>query len=102
MERKGGSTVVVTAETVATALQHTTATREEEQVLRMRYGAKVATTEKVGAAEGASEELADELLLMELQLLRGLKAHQARLKKATAPRNAAKDKIVRALKAKKK
>lgn len=102
MERKGGSTAVVTAAEVATALKRAAVSRVEEQTLRMRYGARVETTAPVGEAVGASEELVDELLLMELQLLKAVRAHQAAQAKRAAPRNAAKEKIVRALRSKKK
>ena len=104
MERKGGNAAVVTAEEVATALKGRVGTQEEEKVLRMRYGAKVETRTPLPRAAGDNEELGDELLLIEMQLFRAMKAKRTpALSLAPAPtRSAAKDKIVRALKNKKK
>lgn len=106
MERKGGSTAVVTAQTVATALTKTATTAREEQALRMRYGAKVELDAPLPQAHGGNEELEDELLLIELALLRAVKHRAAQAKaaaaRATAPKNATKSKIVGALKSKKK
>jgi len=105
MERKGGSTAVVTAQTVATALAKTATTAREEQVLRMRYGAKVELDEALPQAHGGNEELEDELLLIEMALLRALKRRAGESKakaKTPAPKNATKSKIVVALKSKKK
>ena len=76
MERKGSSTAVVTKELVATALKTATTTSREEQALRMRYGASVDKKAALPQAHNGNEELADELLLIEMQLLRGLKAHR--------------------------
>ncbi|MFZ5470262.1 MAG: hypothetical protein ACOZIN_12575 [Myxococcota bacterium] len=108
MERKGGSTMVaVTAEEVRGALSKAkTLTSEEEKALRMRHGVSVpALAAPLPSAAGRNQELADELLLIEMQLLR---AHRAQLAKGKAvaakvvvPRNAAKEKIVRALRKKK-
>ncbi|MBS1150820.1 MAG: hypothetical protein H6Q89_2518 [Myxococcaceae bacterium] len=103
MERKGSNAAVVTAEEVTTALKGRIATQEEEKVLRMRYGSKVETGLPLPKAAGTNEELGDELLLIEMQLFRAMKARRG-LSVAPAPvtRNAAKDKIVRSLKSKKK
>lgn len=105
MERKGGSTTVVTAQTVATALTKTATTAREEQALRMRYGATVDLGAPLPQAHGGNEELEDELLLIEMALLRALKRRAAEAKaktKAPAAKNATKSKIVSALKSKKK
>lgn len=105
MERKGGSTAVVTAQTVATALTKTATTAREEQALRMRYGAKVELDAPLPQAHGGNEELEDELLLIEMALLRAVKHRAAQAKataKAAAPKNATKSKIVGALKSRKK
>lgn len=105
MERKGGSTAVVTAELVTTALKKTTTvTPREEQALRMRYGATVDKTEELPTAHGGNQELADELLVIEMSLFRAMKqrAQAAKAKTEPAPRNATKSKIVGALKSKKK
>jgi len=99
MERKG--TAVVTAEEVKAALGTAqNVTVEEERALRMRYGARVETSAPLPQAHGGKPALADELLLIEMQLMRAVKARMAA--QAPAPRNHAKDKIVRALKTKKK
>ena len=104
MERTGSNAAVVTAEEVTTALKGRIATQEEEKVLRMRYGSKVETGMPLPKAAGNNEELADELLVIEMQLFKAMKARRGGLSVAPAPsaRNAAKDKIVRALKTKKK
>lgn len=104
MDRKGSNAAVVTAEEVTTALKGgRIATQEEEKVLRMRYGSRVETGMPLPKAAGTNEELGDELLLIEMQLFKAMKARRG-LSVAPAPsaRNAAKDKIVRSLKAKKK
>jgi hypothetical protein len=108
MERKGGSTAVVTTETVARGLTKTVTTPTEEKALRMRYGAPVELDAPLPKAHGDNEELGDELLLLEMRLLSALKrqrAMQAGNKPAAVaarPRNATKSKVVAALKSKKK
>jgi hypothetical protein len=91
MERKGSSTAVVTKELVMSGLRTATTTSREEQALRMRYGASVDKKAALPQAHGGNEELADELLLIEMQLLRGLKAHNGPATKTT--RGAVKSKI---------
>lgn len=101
MERK---TTVVTAAEVAVALGRAkTVTSEEEKALRMRHGAKVELNAPLARAAGNNQELADELLLIEMQLMRAMKARNAPAPAAALPlaRNAHKDKIVRALRKKK-
>lgn len=105
MERKGGSTAVVTAQTVSAALTKTATTAREDQVLRMRYGAAMDLDTPLPQAHGGNEELEDELLLIEMALLRALKRRAADSKakaKTATPKNATKSKIVSALKSKKK
>ncbi len=101
---KSGMTAVVTTEEVTVALAKGYFTAEEDKVLRMRHGAKVGLTTPLARAAGSNTELADELLLMEMQLHRTMKA-RAGIKPASGikvtQRNAAKDKIVRSLKGKK-
>lgn len=114
MERKGAaSTVAVTTEEVRSALSRTrTVTSEEEKALRMRFGVGVQDARApLPRADGGNAELADELLVLELQLFRSYRAHQARsqpkngvvaARPALDPTAArAKDKIVRALRKKK-
>ena len=108
MERKGSTTVAVTAEEIKAALPRArTLSSEEEKALRMRHGAGAADLRApLPRAAGGNVELNDELMLMELQLMRAFKARAAG--KLPAPptrthavRNLAKDKIVRALRKKK-
>jgi hypothetical protein len=116
MERKAGSTTV-TAKEVKAALEKTrTLTSEEEKVLRMRHGAGAPSkTAPLPRAAGNNEELADELLVIEMQLLKAMRARTGQTKSGSKPQvaaartsekttssgNAAKDKIVRALRKKK-
>ena len=93
MERKGSSTAVVTKELVATALRTATTTSREEQTLRMRYGASVDKKAPLPQAHGGNEALADELLLIEMQLLKGLQAHRGPKTKTVATKGAVKSKI---------
>jgi hypothetical protein len=92
MERKGGNTAVVTKEQVTTALKTATLTSREEQALRMRYGAAFDMKAPLPQAHGGDQGLADELLLIEMQLLKGLKAHRG-LKATAATKGAVKSKI---------
>jgi hypothetical protein len=100
MERK---TAVVTAAEVAVALGKVkTVTSEEEKALRMRHGARVELNAPLARAAGDNPELSDELLVIEMQLMRAMKARTAKAPVATlTARNANKDKIVRALRKKK-
>lgn len=109
MQRKGSSsTVAVTADEVRAALARTrTLTSEEEKVLRLRHGVNAPEREALPRADGGNAELADELLILEMQLM---KAHRLQRARASSPRNVprpspessrAKDKIVRALRRKK-
>ncbi len=107
MDRKSSNAAVVTTEEVTTALNNSrVATQEEEKTLRMRYGSKVELGRPLPKAAGNNEELGDELLLIEMQLFRAMKAKRAGVAQAAAPapttRNAAKSKIVASLKSKKK
>lgn len=107
MERKGGSTAVVTTETVARGLAKTVTTPAEEKALRMRYGAPVELDAPLPKAHGDNEELGDELLLLEMRLLNALKRQRAMQQghkpaAVAKPRNATKSKVVSALKSKKK
>jgi hypothetical protein len=105
MERKsGGSTAAVTAAEVNAALGRVrTLSSEEEKTLRMRHGGKVEQGAPLPLAADDNPELQDELLLIEMQLM---KAWRARLGtnpvngKVHAVPSKAKDKIVRALRKK--
>lgn len=99
MERKAA---VVTAEEVTTALGRVkTVTSEEEKALRMKYGSKVDIKAPLARAAEGNAELADELLVIEMQLLKAMKARQKVPSVLPMARNASKDKIVRALRKKK-
>ncbi|HVE87794.1 MAG TPA: hypothetical protein VND93_33280 [Myxococcales bacterium] len=114
MEPKGGSSAVVTAEAVREALaRRPDLSAVEENVVRMRHGARAADLKApLPQAHGGREDLKDELLLLELRLLRGFrrfKASQANGQTHAALASAradvevdgkAKDKIVRALRKK--
>jgi hypothetical protein len=103
MERKGGTrTVEVESETVKSRLSGAkTLTVEENRVLRMRHGAGVGLHAPLEQVAKANTELGDELLLMEMQLLRAYRARGVKALPAAAPApSKTKDKIVRALRKK--
>lgn len=112
MERKVGSSTLTAKEVKAALEKSTTLTAEEEKALRMRHGAGAPSkSAPLPRAAGANAELADELLVIEMQLMKAMRARTAAKAAAKAPAavhtreapaNAAKDKIVRALRAKKK
>ena len=113
MERKAGSSTVTTKEVKAALEKARTLTSEEEKVLRMRHGAGAPSTRApLPRAAGNNEELADELLVIEMQLMKAMRARTGQTKTASKPKVAAarasepsgnptKDKIVRALRKKK-
>ena len=117
MERKVGSSTVTTKEVKAALEKTRTLTSEEEKVLRMRHGAGAPSTRApLPRAAGNNEELADELLVIEMQLMKAMRARTGQTKSGSKPSvaaarkaepatanaaNAAKDKIVRALRKKK-
>jgi hypothetical protein len=102
MERKATKTIELTREEVKTSLGKARLSAQEERAVRMRFGASVETTAPLARAAGENAELADELLVLEMQLM---KAFGPKSKAAPAPAAAvdtrAKDKIVRALRRKK-
>jgi len=102
MDRKSGSsTAEVTADEVKAALGRTrTLSSEEEKALRMRHGARVEVGAPLPQAAAGNEELADELLVIEMQLMKAWRARLAGRGVQPAP-SRAKDKIVRALRKKK-
>lgn len=106
-ERKGVRSSVVTAEEVRGAMQRARAlTSEEEKVVRLRYGVGAESREApLPRAAGNNTELADELLVLEMQLLRAMlarhKQNQLRVVRPAAPAaSRTKDKIVRSLRKK--
>ena len=98
MERKVGSSTTVTAKEVKVAL---------EKALRMRHGAGAPSkSAPLPRAAGNNEELGDELLLIEMQLMKAMRERTGQTKSASKPKvataaSATKDKIVRALRKKK-
>lgn len=91
MERKSSSTTVVSKDVVTVGLKTATTTSREEQALRMRFGVSVDKKAPLPQAHGGNEALADELLLIEMQLLRGLKARMGA--KTTSSKAGVKSKI---------
>ena len=78
-----------------------TLTPEEERVLRMRHGAKVEKDAPLPRAAAGNAELEDELLVLEMQLLRQMRARTAPVARVEPAANRTKDKIVRTLRRKK-
>ncbi len=113
MERKVGSSTVTAKEVKAALEKARTLTPEEEKVLRMRHGAGAPSKDApLPRAAGNNEELGDELLVIEMQLMKAMRARTGQTKSASKPKAAAarasessgnptKDKIVRALRKKK-
>lgn len=110
MERKSAAgTVAVTRDEVRGALGRAkTLSSAEEKVVRMRYGAGAESLSKpLPRAAAGNAELEDELLVIEMQLMRAFKMRQQQQAQAAAKSTArpqaskAKDKIVRALRKKK-
>ena len=104
MQRKGSTQVrdAVEAREVGAALAKAkTLSSEDEKVLRLRYGASVAPDAPLARHAAPDTELADELLVMEMELLRAWRAHKKAMAQRPAPRpSRAKDRIVRALRKK--
>ena len=108
MERKLGTTATIAPEEVKASLSKETGlTAEEEKVLRMRNGVSVDPDAPLAKAASGSGELADELLLMEMDLFRAnrptVSGRRGRplTTAAAAPADArAKSKIIRALRRK--
>ena len=106
MERKVGSSTVTSKEVKVALEKSRTLSSEEEKVLRMRHGAGAASkSAPLPRAAGNNEELGDELLLIEMQLMKAMRERTGQTKSASKPKVAAasatKDKIVRALRKKK-
>ena len=105
MDRNKTGTLELTTEEVRERLSTTrTLSAEEERVLRMRHGGKVAKEAPLPRAAAGNAELEDELLVLEMQLLRQLRARKAPAATARvepAGDSRTKDKIVRTLRRKK-
>ena len=109
MERKVSGSTTVTSKEIKVALEKArTLAPEEEKVLRMRHGAGASSkSAPLPRAAGDNEELGDELMLIEMQLMKAMRERMGQAKtatnkpKAAATASATKQKIVRALKNKK-
>ena len=104
MQRKASTQVrdVVEAREVGAALAKSKAMASEDQkVLRMRYGVSVPKEAPLARHGENDPDLRDELLLMEMELLRAYRLHQKQLaQRAMARPSRTKEKIVRALRKK--
>jgi hypothetical protein len=99
---KQGTDVVTVAEVRASLPRARTLAHEEEKALRMRHGVPVAPSAPLARHAKEGTELADELLLIEMQLLRAQRQRtQAQAPARTATTSPTKSKIVRALRKKK-
>lgn len=104
MQRKGTQVrdVVEAREVGAALAKAKTVASEDEKVLRMRYGATVQKEAPLARHGEGDADLQDELLLMEMELLRAYRLHQKQMVQRVQPRQSrTKDKIVRALRKKK-
>jgi hypothetical protein len=114
MERKAGSVeVLVTSEEVRESLPKAKLSAEEEKVLRMRHGVSLADpSESLPGVAAAGSLVADELLLIEMELLRAQRRKprttrtHSRAAATTSPKldpraQKTRDKILRALRKKK-
>jgi hypothetical protein len=104
MQRKASSNVreAVEAKDVTKALSKVrNLSSDEEKVVRMRYGAKVDVGAPLPRHGEGDQELSDELLVLEMQLLRAYRQHQQlAAQKTVAQPSRTKEKIVRALRKK--
>ena len=101
MERKGGTSTVVTEEFLAGLVRAPALTVEEERVLRLRHGVSPDANAPLARVVPADSELGDELLVLELQLLRAVRARAAQAAAASGTADPSrKSKIIRALRKK--
>ena len=103
MDRKQTvGTVEVTAEEVRTQLGKAKLAPVEEKVLRLRHGVAADRAAPLPRAAAGNAELEDELLVIEMQLARQLRARSAAPQRAPEVHDSkTKDKIVRALRRRK-
>ncbi len=100
-ERKALESTVVTEEVRAALARAPALTSLEERVLRLRHGASQKAQAPLGRVAPVDSELGDELLVLELQLLRVLRARAVQAAAASGTANpVTKSKIVRALRKK--
>ena len=106
MERKGGNaTVEVSSAEVRAVLEKTrTLTTDENKMLRMRYGIGAPSLDAPLPRVSGNRNLEDELLVIEMQLLRSIRArtapHSEGLASLIPGESKTKDKILRALRKK--
>jgi len=103
MERRPGKKVTVYAEGTKADARPANLTAEEERVVRMVHGVRVAPTAPLARVADGSSELADELLMIEMALFRAERnrgAANARGRPSPSADERAKSKIIRALRRK--
>ena len=104
MQRKGTQVrdAVEAREVGAALAKAKSVSSEDEKVLRMRYGAAVKKDAPLARHGEGDADLQDELLLMEMEMLRAYRLHQKQTAaQRVQPRpSRTKDKIVRALRKK--
>ncbi len=100
-ERTAGASTVVTEEVRAALSRAPALTVEEERVLRLRHGVSPDSHAPLARVAPVDSELGDELLVLELQLLRAVRARAAQAAAASGTADPArKSKIIRALRKK--
>ena len=100
-ERKVGSSTVVTEEVRAALARAGALSLQEERVLRLRHGVSPDSHSPLGRVAPEGSELGDELLVLELQLLRAVRARAAHAAAASGTADpSTKSKIIRALRKK--
>jgi hypothetical protein len=100
-ERKVGSSTVVAEEVRAGLARAPALTVEEERILRLRHGVSPDPRAPLSRVVPADSELGDELMVLELQLLRAVRARAAQAAAASGTADpSTKSKIVRALRKK--
>jgi hypothetical protein len=100
-EQKAGLSTVVTEEVREGLGRAPALTVEEERVLRLRHGVSLDAEAPLARVAPVDSELGDELLVLELQLLRAVRARATQAAAARGTANpSTKSKIVRALRKK--
>jgi hypothetical protein len=105
MERKPGRTATISTEEAKAAFSKSgELTGEEEKVVRMHHGMVVDANAPLAKAAGGSADLADQLLMMEMDLFRAHRKgsavrapHSVSASRTEASDPRAKSKIIRAL-----
>lgn len=103
MEHRPGKRANVCVEGIKADARPAELTAEEERVVRMVHGIRVAPTAPLARVADGSSELADELLMMEVALFRTQRNRAEASKRSRSTASAderAKSKIIRALRRK--